>query len=149
MHYCYILYDELSNKTYVGYTNNPERRIRQHNGLIKGGAKYTTRQHKSEWKYLAIIASPDFTHQTALSFEWYVKHKSSGVNGRIKSLINSIATNNKFQNYSFALFVSSLMYQSIQNIPYIAFLFDKLLLSNSLCMFYNDYEDFLDDIDFE
>lgn len=147
MHYCYILYDELSNKTYVGYTTNPERRIRQHNGLIKGGAKYTTRQHKSEWKYLAIIASPEFTHQTALSFEWYVKHKKyKGVNGRIYSLIDTVINNKKFEDYSYCIYVSSLMYQSIQNISYIAFMFNKLLLSNSLCMFYNDYEDFLDDV---
>jgi predicted GIY-YIG superfamily endonuclease len=42
MHYCYILYDKTSHRTYVGYTTEPTRRLRQHQGIIKGGAKYTT-----------------------------------------------------------------------------------------------------------
>ena len=37
---CYIIYNK--NKSYVGITNNLNKRIRQHNGMIKGGAKYTT-----------------------------------------------------------------------------------------------------------
>ncbi len=136
----------MSNKTYVGYTNNPERRIRQHNGLIKGGAKYTTRQHKSEWKYLAIIASPEFTHQTALSFEWYVKHsKYNRVNGRIQSLIQTIINNEKFQDYPFYIYVSQLMYQRISTTSYLSQLFDQLISSNSACLFNTSIQDFIDE----
>ena len=36
---CYIL--KSGNRTYNGSTNNMRRRLRQHNGEIKGGAKYT------------------------------------------------------------------------------------------------------------
>jgi len=38
---CYILQSGLNNKIYIGYTNNFNRRLRQHNGEIKGGAKKT------------------------------------------------------------------------------------------------------------
>ena len=37
---CYIIFND--NYSYVGITNNLSRRIRQHNTLIKGGAKYTS-----------------------------------------------------------------------------------------------------------
>ena len=40
---CYILQSKVCQKrTYVGMTNNMRRRLRQHNGEIKGGAMYTT-----------------------------------------------------------------------------------------------------------
>jgi len=48
--FCYVLKNtkgngnSKSNAVYVGYTNRPDRRIRQHNGEISGGAKYTTRR---------------------------------------------------------------------------------------------------------
>ena len=45
MYYCYILRnndEKYKNYTYVGCTNNPLQRIRQHNQEISGGAKYTS-----------------------------------------------------------------------------------------------------------
>jgi len=42
--------------TYVGITNNPTRRLRQHNGEIKGGAKYTTRSRGGEWNFLYTVS---------------------------------------------------------------------------------------------
>ena len=94
MHYCYILFNELNNKTYNGYTVNLERRIRQHNGEIKGGAKYTIKENL-EWKYLLIIESEQLDHNTALCFEWMMKFPTrkkprpknyQGIIGRINSL---------------------------------------------------------------
>lgn len=77
-HYTYIVYDACG-RTYVGYTVDPDRRIRQHNGLIKGGAKFTTRHatktcDPNHWRFLITVHSPTFTHCTALSYEWSLKH---------------------------------------------------------------------------
>lgn len=41
-YYVYLLKHEKLNRTYVGITNNLKRRLRQHNGEIKGGAHLTT-----------------------------------------------------------------------------------------------------------
>ena len=38
----YLLENSVNKKTYLGVTNNINRRIRQHNCEIKGGAKYTS-----------------------------------------------------------------------------------------------------------
>ena len=91
-HYCYVIYNDQG-LTYNGYTVDPARRLRQHNKEIKGGAKYTSRH--SGWKYLYIVTSPQFTKNTALSFEWSVKYPNnkrprpkqySSVHGRLESL---------------------------------------------------------------
>lgn len=56
-------------KTYIGSTNNLQKRLRQHNGEIVGGAKYT---HGSKWEYLYYIENfPDKI--SALQCEWILK----------------------------------------------------------------------------
>jgi predicted GIY-YIG superfamily endonuclease len=145
MHYCYILYDKLSNRTYVGYTVKPSRRIRQHKGLIKGGARYTTRKG-GEWEYLAIIASPEFTNRTGLSFEWHVKHKKKySVEGRIASVLETVLNNKKFQDCTYYIYVSPLMADKISLITSLSSLFDQILNSDILCLFSNDLSVFLDE----
>ena len=79
MHCCYILenahIDDL-NKTYNGYTNNVKRRIRQHNRVIKGGAKYTGKYGNNSWKYIAIVSGfPDRIE--ALRCEWKIKYPTN------------------------------------------------------------------------
>lgn len=96
-YYCYCLYNDNNNKTYVGCTNNLTRRLRQHNGEIVGGAKYTTAQQVT-WKHMFYITSSHFDHRTALSFEWHLKHprtlakgkRRSGPLGRIDALLDTI-----------------------------------------------------------
>jgi predicted GIY-YIG superfamily endonuclease len=93
--YCYIIYSPSKNRTYVGYTVEPTRRIRQHNGIIKGGAKATS--IASDWRFLSIITSnsPTFTNILALSIEWHLKHPSGkrrdpkyrGIDGRLNAII--------------------------------------------------------------
>jgi predicted GIY-YIG superfamily endonuclease len=59
------------NKTYIGSTNNIDRRIRQHNGEIKGGARYT---RGNTWLFYSIIYSFNLTKNLVLSREWYFKY---------------------------------------------------------------------------
>jgi len=83
MWYCYLIYSELKNRTYIGFTNNLQNRIKQHNGILSGGAKATTLAN--DWKYIKIIESSD--KKSALSLEWHWKNnknsKTYGLNNRI------------------------------------------------------------------
>lgn len=79
INYCYILYNDQNMSSYNGFTVNLSRRLRQHNCIIKGGAKYTTNMCKKYgiiWKFLAIVTSNDpiFTKKKALSLEWHIKY---------------------------------------------------------------------------
>lgn len=74
--YCvYLLTHETKNRTYVGITNNLKRRIRQHNGEIKGGARSTTALLKyGKWSVHMTI--PNLTKWEALSKEKIIHNKS-------------------------------------------------------------------------
>ena len=65
------------NSTYVGATVNLERRLRQHNKEITGGAKRTTSKvNKGKtWKRVCHVSEfPDW--QSTLQFEWRWKQLS-------------------------------------------------------------------------
>ena len=71
-HHCYLLQSLSSpKKSYIGYTVNPSRRLKQHNGLIKGGANYTSKFRP--WKFIAITEG-FATEQKGLQFEWAWQH---------------------------------------------------------------------------
>jgi predicted GIY-YIG superfamily endonuclease len=88
MYSVYII--EFGQYSYVGMTNNFFRRIRQHNGEISGGAKYT--QKSKNWSPICIIDG--FINKSeAMQCEWKLKSKRSklsrqlkGGNGRVKYL---------------------------------------------------------------
>ena len=112
-HYCYILHDATgkSKRTYNGYTVDPERRLKQHNGLLKGVAKAT--RCLSTWTYLAIVRCEEFTKHTALSFEWHVKYPTgkrprptifSGYEGRLQGL-KLVFAHPKFKDMQFKLWI--------------------------------------------
>ena len=73
--YCYILRNKdqrYAYLTYNGSTNNPKRRLRQHNGEISGGAVYTKRAPANWEIYFLMTGFPD--HKNTLSCEWRMKH---------------------------------------------------------------------------
>ena len=79
-YFVYILTNSTSNKTYVGMTNDLAHRIRQHNGIIKGGAKYTTNfLNNGVWHYYTIIENLD--KRNALSIEKKIKIYSRKMKG--------------------------------------------------------------------
>ncbi len=57
--------------TYVGATVDPDRRLRQHNREISGGARSTGR--KTAWRR-AVLVSGFVDKIEALKFEWRWKH---------------------------------------------------------------------------
>lgn len=66
--------------TYAGVSPYPERRLRQHNSELKGGAKYTTSKGPG-WQHVCLISG--FNKIQALQFEWAVKHCPPRNAGRI------------------------------------------------------------------
>ncbi len=86
-HNVYILREIGGNRTYVGYTTNLERRIRQHNCEIKGGAKCTKGR---KWEYIGYLTG--FPNNIiALQCEWKIKHpigrkRSTGIEGRLEAV---------------------------------------------------------------
>ena len=67
-YFLYLLINSSNNYTYVGITNNMDRRIRMHNGEIKGGARYTTMNKKNgRWNIYGFIYGLD--KSLALSIE--------------------------------------------------------------------------------
>jgi len=92
---CYALVHTIKNKTYTGITNNFERRLRQHQGKISGGARYT-RSKEGSWKPIFHVTGFQ-THRAVLQFEWAMKKRkipakhlkkkyTRGFSGRIKQL---------------------------------------------------------------
>jgi predicted GIY-YIG superfamily endonuclease len=88
--YVYIIHSDFE-RTYCGVTDDLERRLKQHNGIIKGGAKST---RGKSWEYFFIIEG--FKNRIeALQFEWKMHHpdgkrkkdaKYYGLEGRLLSI---------------------------------------------------------------
>ena len=90
----YLLYNTKSTCTYVGITNNPNRRIRQHNGDLVGGAKYTKlKKGEGEWKYFGWI-EPKINYEKT-DKEDYILEKSEALSLEKKIQIHSRKTKGK------------------------------------------------------
>ena len=93
MWFCYILKNE-NGRTYNGSTNNPVRRLRQHNKDLVGGSRATAR-YNGGWSYIAILSGfPDKINalQSECDFKCPTRKPGKrpkeyeGPIGRIKSL---------------------------------------------------------------
>lgn len=121
-HYCYIVANTDNDMlTYNGYTNNIVRRLKQHCGILKGGAKYTTRKGPN-WNYIAIIECIDSSYNDSLSLEWSVKWPTNRKprpkefnkpHGRIKSLYK-VFTNPKFIDKNYIAYIKSEYLESLK-----------------------------------
>lgn len=77
---CYFLRSQKApNRTYSGSTNNFPHRIRQHNGIIAGGARMT--ETTRPWRVAClVIGFPD--RSAALRFEFFTKTSHTKIDGR-------------------------------------------------------------------
>ena len=97
-YYCYFLGqpDNWTGQTYNGYTVNLNRRLRQHNGEIKGGAFATTKKGPGAWNFIAVMTCDTWTNIDAMKCEWNCRYPTrkkprprcyAGAKGRIASLV--------------------------------------------------------------
>ena len=83
-------------RSYLGCTNDFKRRLRQHNGEITGGAKYTRKLRP----WVPVLTVSGFQNKSeALQFEWASRHvggrkrraPGQGVRGRLKNIRRVLA----------------------------------------------------------
>ena len=91
--FVYLL-QSVSGKTYIGATVDLQRRLRQHNGEITGGAKAT---RGLLWKRIAFVSGFP-TWKDTLQFEWKWKwlsrkQKGNSVTKRKRALVQLLQSN--------------------------------------------------------
>jgi predicted GIY-YIG superfamily endonuclease len=79
----YILRHAITGRSYVGISTDPQRRLRQHNGELTGGARCTTRM-TPDWEVLEV-SKHQYNRSDAMRLERLVK-KSRGAEKRLESL---------------------------------------------------------------
>lgn len=114
---CYIIFSLDTSKTYIGATNNPEKRLNAHNN--KGGAKYTRGE---KWIHLLIING--FINKNAcLSFEsGFKKIAKNRTNSRFDVINLYYNTNLKYTNDTKYNRILDLLY-FVHNITFIGYKF--------------------------
>ena len=94
MYLVYIL--QSGNYSYIGMTNNFFKRWQQHNKILKGGAKYTSKYNN--WSPICIIDGFK-SKSEAMQCEWKLK-RVRGYDQRIKNLANILQNNHKWTSKS-------------------------------------------------
>uniref|UniRef100_A0A6C0EJT3 GIY-YIG domain-containing protein n=1 Tax=viral metagenome TaxID=1070528 RepID=A0A6C0EJT3_9ZZZZ len=75
----YLLNNSLNSRTYLGITDhsNEKQVLKQHNGELKGGVKYTS-MFKGDGVWTYCFKVENLTKRDALSIERTVKNKRKG-----------------------------------------------------------------------
>ncbi len=71
----YCILNKSENRSYVGWTNNFQRRLRRHRGEIKGGAR-ATRSYGPDAHPLFCVTG-FVTKQHAMQLEWLLHRRES------------------------------------------------------------------------
>jgi putative endonuclease len=105
--YCvYVLRSCSGKRSYIGAAKDIRRRIRQHNGDICGGARYTRTDRP--WSVQAAVFGFKQNRCAALSFEWYAKRGKRGVHSaepyiarvnRIRQLVLEDVSSRRVRKY--------------------------------------------------
>ena len=94
----YLIINKSNNCTYIGITNNPERRIRQHNGELKGGAKYTNaKKGNGLWEYYGFILGLDKHSSLSIEKKIHIYSMKTYCKTTLEKRLNCI--NNILKNY--------------------------------------------------
>jgi predicted GIY-YIG superfamily endonuclease len=81
----YLIYSTKLRRSYLGITTDLERRIRQHRGEIRGGARAT--RAATDWE--PIVAIQGFTNRSVASrWEKLVKGRARGVDNRREAMLS-------------------------------------------------------------
>lgn len=76
--FVYLLYNPITKRTYIGSTTNPWRRLRQHNGQIRGGARST---RGGNWNMVGFLEG--FQNRSeACRWEKIIKSRCRGLKKR-------------------------------------------------------------------
>jgi predicted GIY-YIG superfamily endonuclease len=99
--YVYLLHSS-SKKTYIGATVDVQKRLRKHNKIVKGGARYTGKwvDRGDKWDCICYVSGfPSWID--ALQFEWKWKKISHGssLQKRLEAL-NVLVTSNRSTSLS-------------------------------------------------
>ncbi|KAJ5586181.1 hypothetical protein N7450_005968 [Penicillium hetheringtonii] len=102
---CYLLRSTIRHASlYIGSTPNPIRRLSQHNGDAKGGAKRTARDKLRPWE-MVLVVEGFMSRVGALQFEWAWQHpertrhiESDDEVSRSKVIVNSKTGKTKPRN---------------------------------------------------
>jgi len=88
--FVYILEHATTKATYVGATVDLDRRLRQHNKEIKGGA-HATGARTNEWRRICYATGfPDWS--STLQFEWRLKQLTRNIDQYPTAVATAVAT---------------------------------------------------------
>ena len=135
-YYSYLLYSGSGKmqKTYIGATTDPDRRLEQHNRERAGGARATKGR---EWVRAVYVGGfPDWV--SALQFEWAWKRHSRGkygLEGKLKGLLGLLNTERSTKLPKLSVLLKILLVGALYEIKEISTIYPFVVLYGNNCQF--------------